>query len=90
MVFRYFYCPAFYCIMALTCKYLISHRVAYFMKHTECAVRIKYCQDNKQGWGFLALSLKVMFRVNRRVGVAGKQNMEGLLSHWERQPALVV
>lgn len=72
--------------MALTCKYLISHRVAYFMKHTECAVRIKYCQDNKQGWGFLALSLKATFRVNRK---AGKRNTEGLPSNCARQQAVV-
>lgn len=75
--------------MALTCKYLISHRVAYFMKYTECAVRIKYCQDNEQGWGFLSLSLKAMFRVNSRVKVAAKQKAEALPSDCARQLALV-
>lgn len=71
------------------CKYLISHRVAYFMKYTECTVRIKYCQDNEQGWGFLALSLKATFRVNRTVIVAGKQKAEGLPAICTRHPALV-
>jgi len=75
--------------MALLCKYLISHRVAYCMKCTECAVRIKYCQDNEQGWGFLALSLKAMFRVNRTVEVAEEQKVEGLPSNHARQLSLV-
>lgn len=57
-------------------KYLISHRVGRFMRYTECAVRIKYCRDNEQGWGSLALSLKAAFRVNRKA--AGKQTVEGL------------
>lgn len=58
------------------CKYLISHRVPYFTKYTEHAVRIKYCQYNEQGWGFLALSLKATFRMNGTVKAAGKRNAE--------------
>lgn len=63
--------------MALTCKYLISPWVALFMKYTECIVRIKYCWDNEQGWGFLALSLKATFVVNKTVKASGKQKAEG-------------
>lgn len=33
----------------------------------ENTVRIKYCQDNEQGWVFLALSLKAMLMVNKAV-----------------------
>lgn len=39
----------------------------------ENTVKIKYRQDNEQGWGFLALSLKAMLVVNK---TAGKQKAE--------------
>lgn len=55
------------------CKYLISHWVACFVKYMENTVKIKYRQDNEQGWGFLALSLKAMLVVNK---TAGKQKAE--------------
>lgn len=58
------------------CKYLISHWIACFVKYMESTVRIKYCQDNERGWGFLALSLKAMLMVNKTVELTGKQKAE--------------
>lgn len=47
------------------------------MKYTERIVRIKYCWDNEQGSGLVALSLKAAFVVNETVKAAGKQKAEG-------------